>query len=152
MPFKTWTKHAAVTVHGALAPETQLERGKRSLLLSFRIFTCKQFRALVRIWACQDLGIIDWKSKSKVCFFYSIQENSTRERGLRLLELYFYLEINFYKFIFCWEDHQHHLRFSHSQAPLEKKKWLVFTPEGKKKISLSTNTYTLYLKHSFIPH
>lgn len=39
----------AALIHGALVPETQLERGKDSLLLSLRISASKQFKALVRI-------------------------------------------------------------------------------------------------------
>lgn len=48
-PLKLQQNANIVIIHGALAPETQLEHRKNSLLSSFKIFTSKQFGTLVGI-------------------------------------------------------------------------------------------------------
>lgn len=48
-PLKLQQNVNTVIIHGALAPETQLEHRKNSLLSSFKNFASKQFRTLVRI-------------------------------------------------------------------------------------------------------
>lgn len=73
----------------------------------------------MRICLAVHLGIIDWKSKGKVFLLYSIEVNSMERKGGPALQALFLSEINFYNFIFCpSENHQNHLRFSHSQAAL----------------------------------